>query len=58
MESVGISSGDTKKLIDAGFNTIESILMTARKNMIGIKGLTEAKLDKIIEAANKLINMN
>jgi DNA repair protein RAD51 len=40
---------------DAGFFTVEAVAMTAKKNMLGIKGISENKLDKIIEAAHKLI---
>lgn len=36
--------------MEAGFHTVEAVKFTARKNMLGIKGLTEPKLDKIIEA--------
>ncbi len=38
-----------------GFNTVESIIYTSKKNLILIKGLTEVKIDKIIETALKLI---
>ena len=40
--------------MDAGFHTIESIASMARKNLLSIKGLTEAKIDKILDAVNKL----
>ena len=55
LEEVGINAADIKKLVEAGFQTIESILFTAKKNLVTIKGLTEAKIDKIIEASTKLI---
>ena len=65
LEEVGINAGDIKKLMEAGilnlilgFHTIESIQMTARKNMLNIKGLTDGKIDKVIEACFKLINNN
>lgn len=38
---------------DAGYNTIESIAYTAKKNLIIIKGMTEAKIDKLVEAVAK-----
>jgi DNA repair protein RAD51 len=50
LEEVGINNADIKKLADAGFQTVESIAFTAKKNLITIKGLTEAKIDKILEA--------
>ena len=33
-----------------GFHTIEAIAYTAKKNLLGIKGMTDAKIDKIVEA--------
>jgi DNA repair protein RAD51 len=36
---------------------VEAIAFTAKKNLINIKGMTEAKIDKIIEAASKLVPM-
>ena len=50
LEEVGINSADIKKLSDAGFQTVESVAFTAKKNLINIKGLTETKVDKILEA--------
>ena len=55
IKTLGINSNDIKKLKEAGFNTVESIIYTSKKNLINIKGLTDAKLDKIIECAFKLI---
>ena len=51
LEKAGISSADVKKMADAGDNTIESICFTPRKALIEIKGISDAKLDKILEAA-------
>jgi DNA repair protein RAD51 len=55
---MGINANDIKKLKEAGFNTVESIVFTSKKNLILIKGLTDAKLDKIIECALKLVPQN
>jgi len=57
LEEGGINAADIKKLIDVGFNTVESVSWTAKKNLLNIKGLTEAKIDKILEAAQKLVPM-
>ncbi|KAG2464428.1 GGA1 protein, partial [Polypterus senegalus] len=46
---------DIKKLKMVGICTIKGIQMTTRRAMGNIKGLSEAKVDKIKEAANKLI---
>ncbi|KAL4459840.1 hypothetical protein ABPG74_003366 [Tetrahymena malaccensis] len=55
LEEHGINNADVKKLIDAGFQTVESISYTAKKNLLQIKGMTEAKIDKILDVAAKLV---
>jgi hypothetical protein len=50
----GINQGDINKLIDAGFKTVESVIYSTKKTLIGVKGLSEPKVDKIIEAGKKL----
>lgn len=45
---------DIKKLQEAGLSTIGSVLQTCSRDLIAIKGLSEAKIDKIKEAARKL----
>jgi DNA repair protein RAD51 len=57
LEEHGISASDIKKLADAGFHTIESVAFTPKKNLIHVKGLSEAKIDKILEACIKLVDM-
>ncbi|MQM05120.1 hypothetical protein Taro_037926 [Colocasia esculenta] len=51
----GIASLDVKKLKDAGYCTVESVTYSPRKDLLQIKGISEAKVDKIIEAASKLV---
>ncbi|EHA8592357.1 putative Meiotic recombination protein DMC1 [Cocos nucifera] len=55
--SQGINAGDIKKLQDAGIYTCNGLMMQTKKSLTGIKGLSEAKVDKICEAAEKLVNM-
>ena len=55
LEEQGISAADIKKMKDAGYNTVESILFTPKKALIDVKGISEGKLDKILEAAAALI---
>lgn len=55
LESHGISAADVKKLKEAGFNTVESIVYAPKKNLLTIKGISEAKADKIIAEGQKLI---
>ncbi|WVZ62029.1 hypothetical protein U9M48_011819 [Paspalum notatum var. saurae] len=53
--SQGINAGDVKKLQDAGIYTCNGLMMHTKKILTGIKGLSEAKVDKICEAAEKLL---
>ena len=55
LEGHGIAAGDVKKLRDAGYNTIESLVYAPRKNLLAVKGISEAKADKIISEAQKLV---
>ena len=50
----GINVQDIKKLQDAGLNTIGSLLQCSNRELLHIKGLSEAKVDKIRETAKKL----
>ena len=52
LKDKGIAAADVKKLVDAGFRTVESIAFTPKKTLINIKGLSEGKIDKIVEAAH------
>ncbi|XP_032221698.1 DNA repair protein RAD51 homolog B [Nematostella vectensis] len=57
LEEHGISANDVNKLIDAGFHTIEAITYTPKKHLLSIKGISEAKADKIINESSKLVPM-
>uniref|UniRef100_A0A803V4H0 Meiotic recombination protein n=1 Tax=Ficedula albicollis TaxID=59894 RepID=A0A803V4H0_FICAL len=46
---------DIKKLKAVGICTIKGIQMTTKRALCNVKGLSEAKVDKIKEAANKLL---
>lgn len=50
----GINVQDIKKLQDAGFTTIGSVLQCSNRQLLNIKGLSEAKVDKIRDVARKL----
>ncbi|MCD7473399.1 recombinase rad51, partial [Datura stramonium] len=47
---LGIVALDVKELKDAGLCTVESVVYAPRKELLLIKGISEAKVDKIIEA--------
>ena len=57
LEEKGINAGDVKKLEEAGLHTVEAIAFTPKKALVQVKGLSENKVDKIIEAAQKIVNL-
>lgn len=57
LEVNGINAADTKKLQEAGFYTVESVAYAPKKQLTTIKGISEAKADKLIAEACKLIPM-
>ena len=57
LEEKGINAGDIKKLEEAGFHTVEAVAFTPKKHLVQVKGLSENKVDKIIEAAQKIVNL-
>ena len=57
LEQNGITSADIKKLQEAGLHTIEAVAYTPKRTLLAIKGISEAKADKIIMEAYKLIPM-
>ncbi|XP_023257750.1 DNA repair protein RAD51 homolog B-like, partial [Seriola lalandi dorsalis] len=42
---------------DAGFHTIEAVAYAPKKELLNIKGISEAKADKILTEAAKLVPM-
>lgn len=46
-----------KKLEEAGFHTIESVAFTPKKSLAALKGISEAKVDKILAEAAKFVPM-
>ncbi|XP_019902380.1 meiotic recombination protein DMC1/LIM15 homolog isoform X2 [Esox lucius] len=55
LQKHGINMADLKKLKSVGICTVKGIQMTTRKALCNIKGLSEAKVDKIKEAAGKML---
>lgn len=54
LTEAGIPAVDISKLKQAGIYTVPGIHMQCKKDLANIKGLSEAKVDKIIEAARKI----
>lgn len=53
----GVSAADITRLIEAGYHTVESLAFTPKKQLLLVKGLSEAKADKLIKEAAKLVPM-
>lgn len=57
LEGSGVSSNDVKKLEEAGMHTVESVAYSTKKELCAVKGISEAKADKILVEAQKLVPM-
>lgn len=57
LEQCGISANDCKKLREAGLCTVESVAYSTKKSLATIKGISEAKVDKLVAEASKLVPM-
>ena len=47
-------AGDLKKLNEAGIHTASALMQTSKRKLAQIKGLSEAKCEKIYEAGEKI----
>ncbi|XP_075949408.1 meiotic recombination protein DMC1/LIM15 homolog isoform X1 [Anarhichas minor] len=57
LQKHGINVADIKKMKLVGICTVKGIQMTTKKALCNIKGLSEAKVEKIKEAAGKMLNV-
>lgn len=48
VKQCGINANDVKKLEEAGFHTVEAVAYAPKKELLNIKGISEAKADKIL----------
>ncbi|KAI0068167.1 Rad51-domain-containing protein [Artomyces pyxidatus] len=55
LQQHGINVQDILKLKAAAINTVSGVNMTTRRQMLKIKGMSEAKVEKIKEAAHKVM---
>ncbi|SJL06265.1 probable Meiotic recombination protein dmc1 [Armillaria ostoyae] len=55
LQQQGINVQDILKLKAAAINTVSGVNMTTRRNLLKIKGMSEAKVEKIKEAAHKIL---
>ncbi|XP_077482855.1 meiotic recombination protein DMC1/LIM15 homolog isoform X2 [Stigmatopora argus] len=57
LQKHGINAADIKKLKLVGICTVKGIQMTTRKALCNIKGMSDAKVEKIKEAAGKILDI-
>lgn len=57
LQNHGINAADLKKLKAAGICTVKGVQMTTKKALSNIKGISETKVDKIKEAAAKMLKV-
>lgn len=57
LKKEGVSASDINRLVEAGYNTVESLAFTPKKQIMIIKGFSEAKAEKILKEASKLVPM-
>ncbi len=54
LQEHNINAADINKLKAAGICTVKGLLMVTRKDLLNIKGITDVKVDKMVEAAQKI----
>ncbi|AJV33248.1 Dmc1p [Saccharomyces cerevisiae YJM193] len=57
LQNYGINASDLQKLKSGGIYTVNTVLSTTRRHLCKIKGLSEVKVEKIKEAAGKIIQV-
>ena len=57
LQEYGLNSTDVKKLQEAGYNSLEALAFTCKKNLLAIKGINEAKADKLIKILEETLNL-
>jgi meiotic recombination protein DMC1 len=54
LQQAGINIADIKKLKEAGICTVGAVLMETKKKLANVKGISDAKVEKLISAAQSL----
>ncbi|WIA20115.1 hypothetical protein OEZ86_013756 [Tetradesmus obliquus] len=57
LQAHGIPAADIKKLIEGGVHTLEALAHAPKRELTAIKGLSEAKVEKLQKEAWKLVPM-
>ncbi|KAF0742434.1 hypothetical protein Ae201684_002535 [Aphanomyces euteiches] len=55
LQDAGINATDIAKLKEDGFATVGQLFQVSMKRLLQVKGVSEAKADKMIQAARKII---
>ena len=58
LQEDAINVDNVKKLIEDGFNSLETISYICKKNLANIKGFSEIKVDKIIKIVEDILKSN
>ncbi|CAA9986923.1 meiotic recombination protein DMC1, putative [Plasmodium knowlesi strain H] len=56
LQDLGINAADINKLKGSGYCTILSLIQATKKELCNVKGISEAKVEKILEVASKIEN--
>ena len=54
LQDYNVNAADINKLKNAGICTVKGLLMATKKELTNIKGISDQKIDKMIEAAEKI----
>ncbi|KAG7377748.1 Meiotic recombination protein dmc1 [Phytophthora pseudosyringae] len=55
LQDAGINTTDIAKLKHDGFATIGQLFQVSQKRLLGVKGISEAKRDKLLQAGKKIM---
>lgn len=56
LQSFGVSATDLKKAKEAGFNTVRSLVMHSKSHLLDVRGFSDAKVDKLLDACRKALS--
>lgn len=54
LQDAGINASDIAKLKDDGFATIGQLFQVSQKRLMAVKGISEAKMEKLLHAGRKV----
>ena len=57
-QQCGISASDIKKLQEHGYHSVEALAYAPKKELVTIKGISEAKADKVIVRYQSIYDEN